>query len=238
MIWVIILLAMVLALSLLPGSPLSSVNWGLFSLVIAGLVVLMLLWRFEHSQAAAKEVALVATMAAIAAIFRVPFVFIGGLQPTTFMVMITGYVFGAQTGFVVGALAALVSNFFLGQGPWTPWQMLGWGLCGVLAAILPGRPGSFKRVPFALLAGLCGYLFGWLMNLWHWLGFVYPLSIHTFLAVYAASFPFDTLHALGNVVFSLLFGRPFFHILSRFHNNLVPGILIDDDHESSHNSPK
>jgi hypothetical protein len=65
---------------------------------------------------------------------RIPFAALPGVQPTSFLVMVSGLVFGPQAGFMIGAMAALASNFFLGQGPWTPWQMLGWGLMGMSAA--------------------------------------------------------------------------------------------------------
>lgn len=51
-----------------------------------------------------------------------------------------------------------------------------------------------------------GYAFGWIMNVWTWTAFIYPLSWQTFLAVYAASAWFDTLHAAGNILFYLFLG--------------------------------
>lgn len=216
----VIFTGLLLALSVVPANPLYDINWALFSAVIIGLAMLAFFWRFERSGATSKEVALIATMASLAAVSRIPFTIVPGVQPTTFIVMITGYVFGAQTGFMVGAVAALVSNFFLGQGPWTPWQMFCWGLCGVSAAALAGRLREFKPGVFMILAGLWGYLFGWIMNIWHWLGFVYPLTIETFAATYVASFPFDTLHAAGNVIFSVLLGKSFYQILMRFKNKM------------------
>jgi len=177
-------------------------------------------WRFEKSGATSREVAFIATMASLAAVSRIPFSAILSLQPTTFMVMITGYVFGPQKGFMVGAVAALVSNFFLGHGPWTPWQMFCWGMCGVAAGLLAGQAKEFKFVTFTVLAGVCGYLFGWMMNIWHWVGFIYPLNLQTFIATYIAAMPFDTLHAAGNIAFSLFFGRSFFNILVRFRKKL------------------
>lgn len=188
--------------------------------MVLGLALIGFFRHFEKSRVSAQEVSLIATMAALAAVLRIPFAVIMSVQPTTFIVMITGYVFGVQTGFLVGALAALVSNFFLGQGPWTPWQMFCWGLCGVLAALLAGRKEQFKFTSFLVLAGMAGYLFGWVMNIWHWVGFVYPLTWRTFLATYAASFPFDTMHSAGNIIFTMLFGRLFFAILTRFKHKM------------------
>jgi energy-coupling factor transport system substrate-specific component len=191
-------------------------NWALLSTAIMGLSILAFFWRYERSQASTKGIAIVATLSALAAVSRIAFSPIASFKPTTFIIMISGYVFGAQTGFMVGAVTALVSNFFLGQGAWTPWQMLCWGLCGVLAGLLGSRQSEFKLVIFTLLAGLCGYLFGFIMNIWHWVAFVYPLTLKTFGAVYAAGFAFDSLHAAGNIVFSIIFGPAFYKILRRF----------------------
>jgi energy-coupling factor transport system substrate-specific component len=215
-----ILAAVLLGLSLVPENPLYAMNWPLFSVLILCLGIITFFRRFEKRGTTSKEIAVIASLASLAAIVRVPFAVIMSLQPTTFVVMISGYVFGPQTGFMVGAVAALVSNFFLGQGPWTPWQMFCWGMCGVAAGCMSGREKGYNRLSFAAFAGICGYLFGWVMNIWHWVGFIYPLTLQTFLATYLASFPFDTVHALGNIAFALLFGPPFYHILLRYRKKM------------------
>jgi len=195
-------------------------NWAIIAIVISILCIFLFFWRFEKAEVSAKEIVLIATMTTLAGIARVPFAAFPSVQPTTFLVMITGYVFGGQTGFVVGALTAVVSNFFLGHGPWTLWQMLGWGVCGVLAALLAKMrarsPHGFSVKTFAVLAAFSGYLFGWIQNIWHWLGFVYPLNLKTFLVTCLASFPFDTLHVISNLLFSLVFGKIFYDVLNRF----------------------
>ena len=75
-------------------------------------------------------------MAALAIAGRIAFAAFPNVKPTTDIVIFAGYALGGAPGFAVGALAALVSNFWFGQGPWTPWQMAGWGICGVLGAAL------------------------------------------------------------------------------------------------------
>ncbi|MGI6226601.1 MAG: ECF transporter S component, partial [Peptococcales bacterium] len=154
--------------------------------------------------------------ATLAAVMRIPFAAIISVQPTTFIVMITGYVFGPLFGFMVGALGALVSNIFLGQGPWTPWQMFAWGLIGWLMGLFGKKQQGFNYPVFLSLAFVWGYFFGWIMNFWHWLGFVYPLTLKTFLATYLISLPADTLHAFSNVVFTLFFAKTFYIILTRY----------------------
>lgn len=217
---VILLIAFLLIMSIIPDNPFYNINWALLAVTIVVLVIFIFFWRFEKQVISSKEVAFIAVMASLAAIARVPFAVIASLQPTTFLVMITGYVFGPHTGFMVGALAALVSNFFLGQGPWTPWQMFGWGMCGVSSALLGAYAKTYKPVAFAVLGGISGYLFGWVMNLWNWVSFIYPLNWETFFATYALTFLFDTVHALGNIAFSLIFGKSFYHILLRFKKKM------------------
>ncbi|MDS1029247.1 ECF transporter S component [Bacillota bacterium LX-D] len=214
-------IGVILAVGLFQGNSLLGNYWPLLSAVLLCLALMAFFCRFEGSSTSAKDVAVIATMASLAAIARVPFAIIPGFQPTTFMVMITGYVFGAQTGFLTGAIAALVSNLFLGQGPWTPWQMFCWGLTGVSAAVLAHGKEQMHLGAFTVLGGLWGYLFGWIMNIWHWVGFVYPLNLQTFIATYIASFAFDTLHAVANVIFALLLGKTFYQILLRFKNKLT-----------------
>lgn len=217
---VLIIILLIMIISIIPESPLYGINWALLSVIIISIILIVFFGRFEKSKINSKEIALVATMASLAGISRIPFAMIMSVQPTTFIVMITGYVFGSQMGFIVGAVAALVSNFFLGQGPWTPWQMLCWGICGVIASQLSRMTRKFNLPIFAITCAFCGYLFGWVMNIWHWVGFVYPLTIKTFLATYAASFPFDSLHAIGNIIFSIIFGKTFYQILTRFKKKI------------------
>ena len=112
-----------------------------------------------------RELALVAALAAAAAGGRVLFAFIPNVQPVTIIVAVTGAALGARAGIAVGGAAALVSNAFLGQGPWTPWQMIGWGLVGGdrracrRAAAKPLRAGRLRHrlgLPVRLADGRVG----------------------------------------------------------------------------------
>ncbi|HHY92024.1 MAG TPA: ECF transporter S component, partial [Firmicutes bacterium] len=103
--------------------------WSLLSLVILALALAVFAVLYERRHES-REVPVVAALAALAAAGRIPFAAIPNVQPTTYLVLLSGFVFGSVPGFTVGATAALASNIFLGQGPWTPWQMLAWGLAG------------------------------------------------------------------------------------------------------------
>ncbi|GAW91791.1 ECF transporter S component [Calderihabitans maritimus] len=195
-------------------------NWSMAAVLLAAAVLFAFYLHFELTHVTSKELALIATLAAVAALGRVPFAAIPGIQPTTFLVILSGCVFGSRVGFMVGSTAALVSNFFLGQGPWTPWQMLAWGLAGASAGILTGIRPNLGRWELALFSGVWGYIFGWIMNLWTWTAFVYPLTWRSFFMTYLASLGMDTLHAIGNIVFSLVFGKECWSILQRFRRKL------------------
>jgi energy-coupling factor transport system substrate-specific component len=204
-----------LAAPALSPSPLDVLqNWGLVALILAGLVVAAFFFEFEKRSTTSKEIALVAILATIAAVIRIPFAAVPSVQPSTYLIICTGYVFGPLPGFMVGAVTALVSNFFLGQGPWTIYQMFAWGLAGVSAAYFarlnPGRRG------LAAFGVLCGYLFGIIMNVWFWAAFVYPLTPRTFLVSQLGSLWFDTAHAAANAIFLSVFGPRTIKILERF----------------------
>ncbi len=201
--------------------PLVYKNWELLASVILLASLVIFFAGFERSAVSSREVGVIAVMAALAAVLRVPFAPLPGVQPTTFLVIIAGYVFGSRSGFMVGAVAALVSNFFLGQGPWTPFQMLFWGLAGasagLLGQLLP-KAGNTAMLSFSIA---WGYLFGWLMNLYFVVFFIKPLAWRAVLLAYAASFPMDTLHALGNACFYLLLGPQLIKVLRRFQEKMT-----------------
>src|SRR5207244_1923342 len=134
---------------------------------------------------------------------RVVFAAIPGVQPVTVIAVAAGAALGARAGFGVGALAALTSNFFLGQGPWTPWQMLAWGGCGVVGAL--AAPLVRRRVPFALLCFVLGFAFSGLMDVWEWYSF-YPHTWAALTVQLGRGFWFDAAHAIGNVGIALAAG--------------------------------
>jgi len=189
-------------------------NWGLMSAVLIALAILAFFFEFEVGAAGSKEIALVAMLGTISAVLRVPFVAIPGVQPCTFLIICSGYVFGPIAGFMVGAVTALVSNFFLGHGPWTPYQMFAWGMVGT-SAVLVKRLG-FGRIGLVIFGIVWGYVFGWIMNVWFWASFVYPLTLKTFMVAQLNSVWFDTFHAIGNAIFLGLFGLKTIGTLERF----------------------
>jgi energy-coupling factor transport system substrate-specific component len=186
-------------------------------LVSAGFLIGVFVLLFETKGLDARKVATIATLSALGGVLRVPFAAIPGFQPTTFITAVAGYTLGPVNGFMVGGMAAFISNFFLGHGPWTLWQMLGWGLCGVFFGGLKSIIKKDNILLFAIICGIWGYIFGIILDMWYVVAFIKPINWGAIIAGIAASFSFDTIHAIGNVLFSLLLGRNFIRTLERFN---------------------
>lgn len=194
--------------------------WSLYTLLAALFILAAVFYVYERRGVSAREAALIATLSALAGLSRVPFAGLPAIQPTTFMVIVAGRVFGPGAGFMVGALASLVSNMFLGHGPWTPWQMLAWGVAGLTGGLFKYLFSRDNRWALVILALLWGFLFGWFMNVWHWVTFVHPLTLSSFFTVQATSLWFDAVHGLSSAAFMLLAGGELIKILDRFRRRL------------------
>lgn len=192
----------------------------IFSLVLIIMALAAFYFWYERRRVAPAEIAVIATLAALAGAGRVPFAAIPGAQPTTFLVLVCGRIFGSAAGFIIGSIAAFSSNFFLGHGPWTPWQMLAWGLAGACGGFFSRGKALFPRWTFTVLAFLWGFIFGWFLNLWHWFTFVYPLTFQSFVATMLTGFSFDLTHAISNALFMVFFGPELAVILHRFKRRL------------------
>ncbi len=193
-------------------------NWGLVATIFVGLSVLGFWYEFERSAKGAKEIALVSMLGTISALSRLPFAAMLNFQPCTFFIICSGYVFGPVAGFMVASLTALISNFFLGHGPWTPYQMFTWGLVGLTAGWLRKLNLSPKTglIVLAAFGFFWGWLYGIIINVWFWTSFVFPLTLKTYLYTLANAVVWDATHALANILFIIIFGSKVINILERF----------------------
>lgn len=196
-------------------------TWQAASLGLLALVLVAGFLWYEREQPPARVLALVAALAALAVVGRLAFAAVPNVKPTTDIVLFAGYALGAVPGFVVGAVTALVSNVFLSQGPWTAWQMVGWGGVGAgaagLAWVMRGR--ELSRVQLAGACALAGLAFGAWMDVYQWT-LAARQDLDSYLAVAASSLPYNLAHAVGNVVFCLLIGPVFVRALRRYRRRL------------------
>jgi energy-coupling factor transport system substrate-specific component len=216
------------------------VSWQLGAFALLTLALAAGFAWYERARPDARIVALVGTLAAFAALGRIAFAAVPNVKPTTDIVLISGYALGGGPGFAVGALAALTSNFFFGQGPWTPWQMAGWGVTGVIGAGLawlmsaharprgrrraqdaPASPQapSLGRWPLAIVCCVVGFGFTALQDVGDWMTY----SDHSWAqlgAYVGAGLGFDAVHAAGCLVFALAIGPALIRSVQRFTRRL------------------
>jgi energy-coupling factor transport system substrate-specific component len=210
------------------------VSWQLASFALVLIALALALWWYERSRPPAKLIALVATLAALAALGRDAFAAVPDVKPITAIVLISGLAFGAGPGFAVGAVSGLASNLLLGEGPWTPWQMLAWGLVGATG----GAAGPLLRRNRGALIAFCavwGLVFDAILNVVDLATFGPSWTWQAFWALEGRGLPFDVAHAAGNVVLAAVAGPSLIRLLDRYGTRLrvelEPELVSDGDGE-------
>lgn len=171
---------------------------------------------FEGRKPQAREMVVIAVMCGIAIVSRVA-IPIPHFKPTFAIIMLSGIAFGPEAGFMVGAITAFGSNFFAGQGAYTPWQMMAYGAGGLLAGFL-SQKGWLSRKPVWLA------VFGFLAVML-WIGpmldicsiFLMPIgySWEAIIAMFASGVPANLSQGVCTVVIMLLFSKPLLEKLDR-----------------------
>lgn len=197
----------------------------LVAVLIIAVILGLGLVALERGGGGAKELALVATLGAVAAAGRVFLSPIPGVQPVTTICIVTGASLGPRAGLAVGPIAGLLSNSFLGQGPWTPPQMALWSAAGLTGALL--RVVCRRAVGLAVVAFAWGVLFGWAMNVWFLASFGPEVSWASFVLACGRSVPFDLAHATGNAVLALVAGPALLRLLGRYALRVRTEIVIE-----------
>jgi energy-coupling factor transport system substrate-specific component len=193
-------------------------SWILLFLIIIG-VFLAFFRIFERSKPSVENLVLIAVLIAIAILGTLPTAAVPGVQAASFIIIVTGIIFGRKIGFITGALTPLVLGLFLGIGYWTVLQMVAWGLMGLTAGIFSSRleQNQYLRASFGFV---WGFLFGWITNI-SMLPFLSNVNFTAILGIYIASFPFDFMHGVTNAILLLLFFGIFERIFKRAKNKFI-----------------
>lgn len=172
---------------------------------------------FEARKPEPRELAILAVMSALAAVSRAAFAFLPYFKPITGIIMITGIAFGAQAGFLTGALAAFASNFFFGQGPWTPWQMFAYGFAGFLAGLVFHRRPQWRNRWGMGIFGFLAILLvvGPMLDSCTVFTVLTKFTPAAVLAIYARGVPVNITHGLSCGLTLVLIGKPMLKKLSR-----------------------
>ena len=185
------------------------------SLVIAEILIPFFL-AFEGRRPQARELVIMAVMCALAVAARVAIV-IPNFKAIYGIIMIAGMALGPEPGFLVGAIAAFVSNFFRGQGIWTPWQMLAYGGCGMLMGFL-FRKGKLPRKP--LVMGILGFALvlcfaGPLLDTCNLFMMPIEMNLPSILAMYGMGVSVNVSQGISTFIVLFLLGKPLLGKLDR-----------------------
>lgn len=164
--------------------------------------------RFEKRKTDAKEMMIIAVMAALAVVGRAAFIWLPAFKPVTAITAITGFKLGPEAGFLTGALSAICSNILFGQGPWTPFQMFTWGTIGFIAGLLGRKRWMMKKIPLILFGIFTGVLFSFMMDIWTTLSYENGFSWSRYLQASITALPYTCTYAISNIIFLLLLTKP------------------------------
>ncbi|MCL1879814.1 MAG: ECF transporter S component [Actinomycetia bacterium] len=188
---------------------------GLLSALIVLMALAFFMLRFEGLQVKPRDIMPIVVMVAIAVALRIFLTPFPNFQPVSAIVIITGIGFGRRSGFMTGALAALVSNLFMGQGPWTPWQMYVWGMMGYAAGALATTSWFRQRWQVCIFGGIAAEFYGLVLDTYSVFAFFNASTLPTILAVYSGGFAFNVVHILSTAAFLWLTYRPWMKQLDR-----------------------
>ena len=172
---------------------------------------------FENRKPKVRELIIIAVLSAIGVAGRGAFFMLPQFKPVVAIVIISGVCFGGEVGFLVGAMTGFVSNFFFGQGPWTPWQMFCFGIIGFLAGVL-FQKGKLKKkkIPLCIFGGLSTFfIYGGIINIGSLLMFSSKFTIKGLIATYISGIPFDLVHSIATVFFLFILSKPMIEKLDR-----------------------
>lgn len=204
--------------TLLLGKQLPGRSYYLTSTVMIILILIPFFLAFEGRKPQAREMVLIAVMCALAVVSRAIFVLLPNFKPIYGVIIISGMAFGAQAGFLVGAVSAFASNFFFVHGPWTPWQMLSYGICGLIAGLCYYRKNRLPRDPLSLgLFGFVTVLFA-VCPLLDTSTVLTTLTVFTpasVISIYTTAILTNLIQAGCTLLTLLIFGKPVLKILER-----------------------
>ena len=204
-------------LTLYIGYKIGGKHYYVLSFVVLIWAMLPFFFMFEKRSPNANELVTLAVMCAVAVVSRAAFIWLPHFKPITAVIIITGVAFGAEAGFMTGAVSMLVSNFLFGQGMWTPWQMFAFGIAGFFAGLLFCRANvKIDKWKLSLFGGFVVMLvIGPLLDTCTLFTMTSEISKSSVAAVYSAGLPVNAIHAAATVLTLLIASDPLLEKLNR-----------------------
>ena len=172
---------------------------------------------FEKRKPQARELIVISVLCAIAVAGRSAFFMLPQFKPVVALIIISGICFGGESGFLIGAVTGFVSNFFFGQGPWTPWQMFTLGIIGFVAGACFKKGFLPKNRTAMCIFGFVTaiVLYGGIMNPSSVIMWQNHITTEMLISSYIVGFPFDIVHATSTAIFLWLIAKPMIGKLER-----------------------
>lgn len=209
--WAVLLILLLIPITIFSGTfVFGSRRYYITSMLVILETMIPFYMMFESRKPKARELVVISVLCAIGVAGRAAFFMLPQFKPVIALVIIAGVCFGGETGFLVGAIIGFVSNFFLGQGPWTPWQMFAFGIIGFITEVL-FKNGLLKKSRTALC------IFGFLSTLIIYGGIMNPASILMYqhhitwemiLTSYVVAIPLDLIHSFSTIFFLWFISEP------------------------------
>lgn len=218
-----LLTALVMGTTIFAGSMLGGERvYYVISVLVAIYSLVPFFVGFERRKPQLRELVVIAVLIALGVIGRQAFFMLPQMKPVLAISIIAGASLGPGAGFLVGAMIAFVSNFFFGQGPWTPWQMMALGLAGMFAGLIfqkwnrrERKPSRLHKITACVFGLLSGYFYGLVVDLWTLFGYTEKPSLSAYLIVKSTAVWFDTVLAISTFVFLWVLYAPMIKKLNR-----------------------
>lgn len=224
----IFIILLLIPVTIYVGWRLGDRKYYIVSLLIILYTMIPFFMVFEQRKPQARELVVIAVMCAIAAASRAAFIAVPFFKPIAAVIIITGVAFGAEAGFLTGAVGAFISNFIFGQGPWTPWQMFAYGIAGFLAGILFSKGIiSKKPLPLAFFGAFTVLLIvGPILDSSTFFTMSSMIDTSSAKVIYLAGLPVNAVFATCTFLTLLLLSKPMFEKLDRIK---VKYGMMDDE---------
>lgn len=192
---------------LLAATVFSDKSYAYLSLVIVVISLAALFISFEKKENSARQLIVISIMCVLSIVGRLVFAVIPAFKPVTAIIILLSMYFGGEAGFICGAMTALISNFYFGQGPWTPYQMLAWGLVGLFAGL---RAPLLRRnlIITCVYGALAGVIFSLIMDIQTAMWYTNEFNLAVYVTKIGTSLPFTIIYAVSNVIFLLVLAKP------------------------------
>lgn len=191
----------------------------LISVLIIFMSIIFFVWSFEKRKPKTREIVLLAVLTSMAIVGRLIFFMTPQFKPSVAIIIITAVMLGKEAGFLSGCLTAFISDFFFGQGPWTPWQMIAFGLIGIISSWIfqgVGKNFIYHRRILSLYGFFVTFLlYGFIMDTATVVMYMDKPRVSVFLAAYATGFVFNFIHAMSTFIFLFIISGEMFKKINR-----------------------